>query len=191
LNELAVNDTAFSRGDELILYKPGSTNVNTDTLTWSIVFERPTEEDMQMPRGGDVFHFKTRRPFTTSDVFTLNTQPGRISTENASAALDNIYVVPNPYVVTNEIEPPNRLQGQNRGEGRIYFENLPQRCTIRIFTLSGEFVTQLEHESTMADGREYWNLLNRDGFGVAYGIYIAHIDAPGVGEKLIKFALIK
>ena len=39
--------------------------------------------------------------------------------------------------------------------------------------------------------REFWNLLNRDGFGVAYGIYIAHIDAPGVGEKILKFALIK
>ena len=43
----------------------------------------------------------------------------------------------------------------------------------------------------MENGREYWNLLNKDGFGVAYGVYLAHIDAPGIGEKLIKFALIK
>jgi hypothetical protein len=191
LNEVALNDSAFTRGDELILYQPGATGAATDTLTWSIIFARATENDNSVPRGGDVYHLRTKRPFTINDVFTLKTDPGRISVEDAASGLDNIYVVPNPYIVTNEIEPPNRLRGQNRGERRIYFENLPQKCTIRIFTLSGEFVTALEHESSMANGREYWNLLNRDGFGVAYGIYIAHIDAPGIGEKLIKFALIK
>jgi len=41
------------------------------------------------------------------------------------------------------------------------------------------------------NSREYWNLLNRDGLGVSYGVYIAHIEAPGIGEKLIKFAIIK
>jgi hypothetical protein len=191
LNETGFVDSAFSRGDELILYKPGSTGAATDTLTWSITFARATETDSTVPGAGDVYHFKTKRPFTTDDVFTLKTESGKISTENAVEGLDNIYVVPNPYIVTNEIEPANRLQGQNRGERRLYFENLPQKCTIRIFTLSGEFVAALEHESSMGNGREYWNLLNRDGFSVAYGIYIAHIDAPGVGEKLIKFAVIK
>jgi hypothetical protein len=65
------------------------------------------------------------------------------------------------------------------------------KCTIRIFTLSGELVNELEHETGFDNGREYWNLLNKDGFSVAYGVYIAHIDAPGVGEKLIKLAIIK
>ncbi|MDP2035770.1 MAG: hypothetical protein Q8L04_00185, partial [Ignavibacteria bacterium] len=104
---------------------------------------------------------------------------------------DKIFVVPNPYIGTNEIEPANKLAGKNRGERRIYFENLPMKCTIRIFTLSGELVTTLNHDSGFDNGREFWNLLNRDGFSVSYGVYMAHIDAPEVGEKLIKFALIK
>jgi len=99
--------------------------------------------------------------------------------------------VPNPYVGYNSIEPTNKLPGQSRGEKRIYFENLPSKCTIRIFTLSGDPVAELNHESMFENGREYWNLLNYDGFGVAYGVYIAHIDAPGVGERIVKFALIK
>jgi len=33
--------------------------------------------------------------------------------------------------------------------------------------------------------------LTRDNLSVAYGIYIYHIDAPGVGEKVGKFAIIK
>jgi hypothetical protein len=105
--------------------------------------------------------------------------------------MDNIYVVPNPYVGYSTIEPTNRLPGDTRGERRIYFENLPQRCTIRIFTINGDLVQIIEHDTGVDNAREYWNLLNRDGFGVAYGIYVAHLDAPGVGEKVLKFALIK
>ena len=89
------------------------------------------------------------------------------------------------------MERVNKLPGKTRGERRIYFENLPLKCTIRIFTLSGEHVKTIEHESTFENGREFWNLLNEDGFSVAYGIYFAHIDAPGIGEKIHKFALIK
>lgn len=109
----------------------------------------------------------------------------------AKSRLDNIIVVPNPYVVVNDIEPTNKLPGQNRGERRIYFENLPSECTIRIYTLAGELVQTIYHSSSLENGREFWNLLNRDGFSVAYGIYFAHIDAPGIGEKLLKFAIIK
>ena len=137
------------------------------------------------------FSHYTTRPFSKSDVFTLNTSAGFVSNEDAKSKMDNIYVVPNPYVGTNDIEPTDKLPNQNRGERRIYFENLPMKCTIRIFTLSGELVTTIEHESGVDNGREFWNLLNRDGFSVSYGLYIAHIDAPEVGEKLIKFALIK
>ena len=99
--------------------------------------------------------------------------------------------VPNPYVGLSTIEPTNRLPGATRGERRIYFENLPPQCTIRIFTINGDLVQTLEHDSGVDYAREYWNLLNRDGFSVAYGVYVAYIDAPNVGEKIVKFALIK
>jgi hypothetical protein len=150
-----------------------------------------TASDSAMPRNGDQFFFYTQRPFSRNDAFRLTTKAGFVNNDLAKSRLDNIYVVPNPYVAANEIEPGNRLPDKNRGERRIYFENLPPKCTIRIFTLSGELVTTLEHDSGMDNGREFWNLLNRDGFSVAYGIYLAHIDAPGIGEKLLKFALIK
>ncbi|MGE5796065.1 MAG: hypothetical protein ACM34N_04735, partial [Ignavibacteria bacterium] len=190
LNEQEKNDSAFTRGDEIILFKPGSTGVNTDTLTWGIVLTKAFPGDSAYPGSGDVLRISTKRPFNTQDVFTLNTQAGKINTQGG-AFLDNVYVVPNPYLGTSVLEPDNKLPSQNRGERRIYFENLPMKCTIRIFTLSGELITILEHDSGMDNGREYWNLLNRDGFGVAYGVYIAHIEAPGIGEKLVKFALIK
>ena len=191
LEEKVKNDSAWTRGDEIICFLPGAAGINTDTLTWGFTFERMTETDSVQPNLGDAYLFYTSRPFTKSDVYTLTTKSGYVSNGDAKDKLDNIYVVPNPYVGANEIEPANKLPSQNRGERRIYFENLPMKCTIRIYTLSGELVNTLEHESGADNGREFWNLLNHDGFSVAYGVYLAHIDAPGVGEKLIKFALIK
>ena len=191
LNEKEKNDSAYTRGDGIILFQPGATGVNTDTLTWEITLNQVTDGDSVYPGKGDVLKIVTRRPFNPSDVYTLETKAGSINEQEGTSLLDNIYVVPNPYVGTSVLEPANKLPLQNRGERRIYFENLPQKCTIRIFTLSGELVTTLEHDEGVDNGREYWNLLNRDGFSVAYGIYLAHIDAPGLGEKLIKFALIK
>jgi hypothetical protein len=32
-----------------------------------------------------------------------------------------------------------------------------------------------------------WNLKNKQGINVASGLYIFHIDAPGIGEKIIKW----
>jgi hypothetical protein len=191
LKENQIVDTAWSRGDEIIFYKPGSTGGTTDTLTWGFIVAQRTASDTVNPKSGDQYFLYTQRPFTPTDKFKLTTRSPKIDNQIAKSRLDNIYVVPNPYVAANEIEPGNRLPGQNRGERRIYFENLPPECTIRIYTLTGELITTLEHNSGMDNGREFWNLLNRDGFSVSYGVYLAHIDAPGIGEKLLKFAIIK
>jgi len=187
----ATNDSAWTLGEEIVFYKTGSPGGQGAQISWSLTISPSTDSVQTLPTDGDALLLYTKRPFDKTDVFTLQTKAGFVNNQAAKVKLDDIYVVPNPYVGANEIEPANKLSGQNRGERRIYFENLPMKCTIRIFTLSGELVTTLEHETGYDNGREFWNLLNEDGFSVAYGVYLAHIDAPGVGEKLIKFALIK
>ncbi len=180
-------------GEEIILFTPYTSATTNDTVTWSVRFFPPTDTSLvpNDPGNGDKLLILTQRPFSNPDRFTFKAVAGSYSNETAKSKLDNIYVVPNPYIGFNELEPTNKLPGKTRGERRIYFENLPTRCSIRIYTLSGEFVKLIEHDSWYDNGREYWNLLNEDGFSVSYGMYFAHIDAPGVGEKLIKFALIK
>jgi hypothetical protein len=185
------NDSTWSLGDEIIFYQTGSPGGQGAPFTWRLKISPSTDSVQTLPGVNDALMLYTKRPYTTEDVFTIETKAGFINNQDAANKMDNIYVVPNPYVGANEIEPANKLSGQNRGERRIYFENLPTKCTIRIYTLSGELVATLEHESGSDNGREFWNLLNHDGFSVAYGVYLAHIDAPDVGEKLIKFALIK
>lgn len=191
-NNITTKNEAWDPGEEIIFFKPGSVGTPTET-TWGITILKPSDSTAvhNAPVEGDVLFIKTNRSFNKNDKFSFKTTGAKYNSEFAKSGMDNIYVVPNPYVGVNEIEPTIKLPGQTRGERRIYFENLPPKCTIRIFTLSGEFVQKIDHETNLSNGREYWNLLNRDGFGVAYGIYFAHIDAPGIGEKIVKFALIK
>ena len=35
------------------------------------------------------------------------------------------------------------------------------------------------------------NMLSKDNLSIAYGVYILHVDAPGIGSKILKFAVIK
>ncbi|MBM4175523.1 MAG: hypothetical protein FJ213_05035 [Ignavibacteria bacterium] len=186
-------DSVWNPGEEIIIFKAGSRGLTTDTTTWGIIITKPTNPAVTPidPTDGDVLFVSTQRPFLSSDQFNFRSTASSFDASLAKGRLDNIYVVPNPYVAINDLEPSVKLPGQNRGERRIYFENLPPECTIRIFTLTGELVQTINHYSSLAHGREFWNLLNRDGFSVSYGIYLAHIDAPGIGEKLIKFAIIK
>ena len=74
---------------------------------------------------------------------------------------------------------------------KIDFINLPTKCTIKIFTLSGYLVNTLHHSNPNEDGTYSWNMLSKDGLEIAYGLYIYHIDAVGIGEFTGKFALIK
>ena len=142
------------------------------------------------PEAGDVFVVHTFKPFNYKDKFVFVTQSAKLSRERAKDEMDNIAVVPNPYVVAASWEPQHYYIS-GRGTRKIDFIHLPAKCTIKIFTIRGYLVATVEHDSPIDDGAESWNLISKDGMEVAYGIYIYHVDAPGVGEKIGKFAVIK
>ncbi|RMF47428.1 MAG: hypothetical protein D6750_09120, partial [Bacteroidetes bacterium] len=101
----------------------------------------------------------------------------------AKNALDLIRIVPNPFYGRSGV-------GRGRYEisqvdTRAKITNLPQRCTIRIFTLNGVLVRTFRKDSEEPDVE--WDLKNEYGVPIASGVYIIHIEAPGLGEKVIKF----
>ena len=97
--------------------------------------------------------------------------------------LDEIKVVPNPYIVRNNWE-------RSRDYSVIAFTHLPDKCTIRIYTLSGDHLRTLEHESTTFGGNENWDLITKNRQKIAAGVYIYHIDSE-YGEKIGKFAVVR
>jgi hypothetical protein len=117
------------------------------------------------------------------------TKSPAFSKEKASSELGKIAVVPNPYVGAASWEAYTTEVG--RGPRLVQFIHLPHQCTIRIYTISGALVKTLEHNSNLSDGQEPWNLTTKDGMNLAYGVYIFHVDAPGIGETIGKFAVIK
>ena len=142
------------------------------------------------PGEGDVFLIHVTKPFRSGDVFEVNTRAAYVDQAQVSSALDKIAVVPNPYVAAASWEPKHYYTS-GRGPRKLDFIHLPQRCTIRIYTTRGELVDMLEHDSSMDDGAESWDLRSKDGMDISYGIYVYHVDAPEVGEKIGKFAVIK
>ena len=151
-------------------------------------FQSPSGSGAQ-PAAGKTIRVSTRRPFAEGDVFRFTLRDGGTDVDSARAELRNIRVVPNPYVVAAEWEPRTQISG--RGGRLIQFTHLPENCTIKIYTVRGELVRTIEHNGIGGDGAAWWDLKSEDNQEVAYGIYLYHVKAPGIGEKTGKFAIVK
>ena len=143
-----------------------------------------------LPQPGDTAVISLKKPFLSSDIFKFTSKKGYTDNAQAKIEMNNIKVVPNPYLANAYWEPKNPYSS-GRGPRSIHFTHLPSKCTIRIFTVSGELVKEIEHESNIYDGSAEWDLLTKDNLSASYGVYIYHVDAPGVGTKAGKFAIIK
>jgi hypothetical protein len=108
-------------------------------------------------------------------------------TETAQSALDNITVVPNPYFGAS-------LYEQDQIQNLVKITNLPPDCYITIYALDGTVVRKLRGPSaSLVSGGGTaltsvdWDLKNHKGLPISGGVYLIHIKADGVGEKLIKW----
>ncbi len=97
--------------------------------------------------------------------------------------LDQITVVPNPYIVHSDFN-------ETVYKKKIRFTRLPQTCTITIFTISGEKVRELKHNSA-TDGNLWWDLRSYNNQEVAPGLYIYVVETPGGKSKMGKFAIVR
>jgi len=122
-------------------------------------------------------------PGTVTTATTISTTAPVIgNTELASTRgeLSSVRVVPNPYYGghAQESSPFDRF---------VKFMNMPKQATIFIYTLNGNLVRQINKDDNTTTIN--WDLLNTDRVPIASGIYIAFIDAPGIGTKTIKLAI--
>jgi hypothetical protein len=193
----ADGDKRFTNGDVIYVVFGDSAgkranNFSDVHVSWSVSLVKDTtilESEQDPPQPGDVFRIATEKPFRTGEYVEFTTKAPQFDHSKAQSDLDKVAVVPNPYTGAASWEPFTTDVG--RGERRIFFINLPRICTIRIYTISGKLVDTIEHNSTIDDGEESWDMVSKDGMDIAYGVYIFHVDAPGVGEKIDRFAVIK
>ncbi len=141
------------------------------------------------PAPGTALHIGVTRPFFEGDFFQFTLRGSSTDADAAREQLNRIAVVPNPYIGASVYEARSQIEG--RGDRVVQFIHLPQQCTIRIFTLRGELIRTLRHDAAASDGSESWNLRTEGNENVAFGIYIYHVEAPGIGEYVGRLALVK
>ena len=153
-------------------------------LIWMMDPSDPNYRDEMVPVG-NVIRFYTTKPNLPGDVFTVTTDGFGAETENAEAAeegLDALAIVPNPYKGASDYELSNLADV-------VRFTNMPEQATIRVFTLAGSLIKTIGKSGpeTSID----WDLLTEEGLPVSSGMYLVHVEVPGVGEKVIKFGVVK
>ncbi len=106
-----------------------------------------------------------------------------------SGDLDSARVYPNPFVP----EGGNPDQGHPYTAGDlnsgVVFDNLPEKASIRIYTVTGQLVRELSSEAT--SGRMRWDAKNSDGDAVASGVYLAVLSSPGLKSSVKKVAIVR
>jgi len=102
----------------------------------------------------------------------------KISNEIGKKNLDLVNVVPNPYRGYSEYE-------NSPIDSRVKITNLPPTCTITIFDMAGNLIRKIKKadENTFVE----WDLKNGYNVPIASGLYLIHVKADGLGEKIVRF----
>ncbi len=109
----------------------------------------------------------------------------------------NVIVYPNPYRV--DANYGDRFEGWDRPDlpkeynRAIHFTNLPHKCTIRIFTLDGDLVREIDHDYPPgANGsmHEKWDLISRNTMMTVSGIYYYSVESA-FGNQIGKIVIIR
>jgi hypothetical protein len=117
-------------------------------------------------------------------LYSFSTESVATEYENETAFdedLDMIRVVPNPYYAYSTYETVPL-------DNRVKITNLPDKCTVTIYTLSGTEIRKYEKDNSTTAIE--WDLKNFAGVPIAGGIYLIHIETElnGVNkERVLKW----
>ena len=142
--------------------------VNSPFDTWF------NDDDANKKSGHPLYQFKIE-----------NRQTQALDQVQIENALDSVKVVPNPYYGFSQYET-------SQFSNTIKITNLPAKCTVTIYSLDGKFIRQFRRDEVYAPYMQIapdleWDLKNSKGIAVASGVYLIQLQAPGMGERTIKW----
>jgi len=130
---------------------------------------------------------------------TVGYEPLAYTAAKNQSDLDRINVVPNPYYAY--ADGPG--YEKNQLDNKVKIVNLPERCVVTIFNISGTIIRQYDVDKAgIANPRSSikgletdaktsidWDLKNYAGIPIAGGIYLIHVKETGgrSGERVIKW----
>jgi len=183
-----------------------------DNITWTGIFTVPEGVSMNSYADGlipndVVVKLRVDNPYEVAEgtgefngypsyrITIGDAAPAEITSDiDMAEALKAINVVPNPYYAYSAYET-------SQFTNTVKITNLPANSTLTIYSLDGRFIRQYSRNETGTPVRGNnraiseqqvspaleWDLKNNKGIPIASGVYIMHIDAPGLGERVIKW----
>src|SRR5438034_108063 len=112
----------------------------------------------------------------------VTTTPAVVSPASP-ADLSKVHTVPDPYYVANAMEI-------TANQKVLKFVNIPERCIIRIYSVSGVLVAVIPFDDPTGGGEATWNLRNRNNQFVASGVYFYHVETPSGQTKIGRFTVV-
>ncbi len=103
-------------------------------------------------------------------------------TKEPVPTMDNIKVVPNPF---NDKSVRFNYPGE---ENKLMFINIPPRCTIKIFTATGDLVKVIEH--TDGTNEQAWNQVTDSNQLIYSGVYFYLVESEQ-GNRIGKFVVVQ
>lgn len=135
------------------------------------------------------FKIGETRYYAVTSVDHLGNESGKTNitkfAKNVGAVdkLGKVYAVPNPFISSSG------FQGTGDVSDKIGFYALPEKCTIRIFSYSGQLVETIEHDSALYSTE--WFQVTKNGQEIASGIYFYVVTTPDGQKSTGKFVVIK
>jgi hypothetical protein len=136
----------------------------------------------------------------------LETSPSESAREvwpiNSAQVVDSLRpkpgVYPNPYRLADNYngnlwEDPRREGLDPERARKVTFTNVPDTCTISIYSLDGDLVRRLEHAADPASSEAsvvVWNMITRNTQAIKTGIYLYAIESR-YGTDVGKLVVIK
>lgn len=153
-------------------------------------------------RGDDVFGIESLE--TSTNANAVRVFPGTPANENFGSSDFEVGVYPNPYRVNAAWDGPSEA-------GRkLYFYNLPAKSEIRIYTIAGDIIAELNHDAStyngdiawfdsfsddprvMAGGEHAWDLQSEANQILTTGLYLFTVKDLTTGKiETGKLAIIK
>jgi hypothetical protein len=120
---------------------------------------------------------------------------------------DGVTVFPNPYRVETKWD-----SGTQARQHFLWFANLPEQCSLKIYTLSGALIYETSFDGATYDGRNArgiyrpgtdlhsnlsgtafgWDMITREGQAAATGLYLWAVEDRKTGKRQTgKFLLVK
>jgi hypothetical protein len=140
-------------------------------------------------------------PSLETSVTVLAKSAYPLSTADEVAQKDlKVMVYPNPYRIDagyRELGFEGRgiddLDRTNDRVREIHFANLPPKCTIRIFSLDGDLVRQVDHDMDPSDpnaSHDTWDMITRNTQLVVSGLYYWTVEAADGETQIGKLVII-